>query len=83
MRPRACCTSNLILSCLTWLNEWAGGQAPLIHRPCSTRSGRPKVPGSLVRPLTSLGHRSIAAAKLERSPGPQMRARIREPECAA
>jgi len=50
-----------LLCCLTWLNEWAGGQAPLIHRPCSTRSGRPKVPGSLVRPLTRVGHRSIAA----------------------
>ena len=41
------------------------------------------MPGSRVRPLTSLGHRSIAAAKLEQSPGPQMRARIREPERAA
>jgi len=49
----------------------------------STRNGRPKAPGSLVRPLTSSGLRSNAAAKLERSPGPLARARIREPEFVA
>lgn len=36
-----------------------------------------------MRPLTSSGLRSNAAAKLERSPGPRARARIREPEFVA
>src|SRR4030095_13750416 len=52
-------------------------------RRLQTRSGRPKATGSQVRPLTSSGHRSITAAKLERSLGSPSRARIRAPEFVA
>src|SRR4030095_16088556 len=46
-------------------------------------AGDRKPPGPTVRPLTSSGHRSITAAKLERSLGSPSRARIREPEFVA
>jgi hypothetical protein len=65
------------------LNEAAGGERQLPTGLSSTGGGRPKAPGSLVRPLTSLGHHPTAAAKLERSPGPLARVRIRRPEFVA
>jgi transposase len=43
---------------------------PPARRLVQTGVGRPIGPGSLVRPLASLGLRSLAAAKLERLPGP-------------
>ena len=65
---------------LEWSGRWTRATC---HRPSSTRNGRPKAPGFFVRPLTSSGLPSNAAAKLERSPGPQTRPRIREPEIVA